>query len=78
MSRSEAERLEDIRAAISRCITHRDHLDSAELSPMAYDAALRNLAGLRNVVVHEYFRVNPDMIRDIVDNQLAPPLDDIR
>jgi uncharacterized protein with HEPN domain len=29
------------------------------------------------VVVHEYFRVNPDMIRDIVDNQLAPLLDDI-
>ena len=29
------------------------------------------------MVVHEYFRVNPDMIRDIVDNQLAPLLDDI-
>jgi uncharacterized protein with HEPN domain len=36
-----------------------------------------SIAGLRNVVVHEYFRVNPDMIRDIVDNQLAPLLDDI-
>ncbi|WP_084653158.1 HepT-like ribonuclease domain-containing protein [Nocardioides insulae] len=30
------------------------------------------IAGLRNVVVHEYFRVNPDLIRDIVDNQLGP------
>ena len=103
MSRSDAERLEDIRAAISRCIAYRDHLDSSELGSMAYDAVLRNLAvvgeavkslpddfkqehadtpwtsiaGLRNVVVHEYFRVNPDMIRDIVDNQLAPLLDDI-
>lgn len=103
MSRSDAERLEDIRAAISRCITYREHLDSAELGSMAYDAVLRNLAvvgeavkslpdefkqkhsdtpwisiaGLRNVVVHEYFRVNPDLIRDIVDNQLAPLLDDI-
>ena len=103
MSRSDAERLEDIRAAISRCISYRDHLDSVELGPMAYDAVLRDLAvvgeavkslpedfrqehaatpwasiaGLRNVVVHEYFRVNPDMIRDIVDNQLAPLLDDI-
>ena len=36
-----------------------------------------SIAGLRNVVVHEYFRVNPDMIRDIVDNQLAPLLDDL-
>ncbi|MEJ7756026.1 MAG: HepT-like ribonuclease domain-containing protein [Nocardioidaceae bacterium] len=103
MSRSDTERLQDIRAAISRCITYRDLLDSAELGSMAYDAVLRNLAvvgeavkslpddfkqqrpdipwasiaGLRNVVVHEYFRVNPDMIRDIVDNQLAPLLDDI-
>lgn len=93
----------DIRAAIARCIDYRDHLDSADLGAMAYDAILRNLAvigeavkslpddlkqghpetpwpsiaGLRNVVVHEYFRVNPDMIRDIVDNQLASLLDDL-
>lgn len=103
MSRSDADRLTDIRAAISRCVAYRDHLDSAELGAMAYDAVLRNLAvigeavkalpedfkqehagtpwssiaGLRNVVVHEYFRVDPDMIRDIVDNQLAPLLLDI-
>ena len=61
----------DIHAAIARCMAYRDHLDSAELGDMAYDAILRN------VVVHEYFRVNPDMIRDIVDNQLAPLLNDI-
>lgn len=30
------------------------------------------IAGLRNVVVHEYFRVNPDLIIDIVENQLGP------
>jgi uncharacterized protein with HEPN domain len=36
-----------------------------------------SIAGLRNVVVHEYFRVNPDLIRDIVDNQLARLLDDL-
>ena len=41
------------------------------------DTPWTSIAGLRNVVVHEYFRVNPDMIRDIVDNQLAPLLDDI-
>jgi uncharacterized protein YutE (UPF0331/DUF86 family) len=34
-------------------------------------------AGLRNVVVHEYFRVDPEMVRDIVDNQLAPLFHDI-
>ena len=93
--------MEDIQAAIARCMVYRDRLDSAELGEMAYDAILRNLAvigeavkalpddfkrdragipwpsiaGLRNVVVHEYFRVDPDMIRDIVDNQLAPLLD---
>jgi uncharacterized protein with HEPN domain len=30
------------------------------------------IAGLRNIVVHEYFRVNPDLIIDIVDRQLDP------
>lgn len=37
-----------------------------------------SIAGLRNVVVHEYFRVNPAMIRDIVDEQLTQLLDEIR
>ena len=103
MRRPETARLEDITAAISRCLAYRDHLDSAELGAMAYDAVLRNLAvigeavkalpddfknehpdtpwssiaGLRNVVVHEYFRVDPDMVRDIVDNQLATLLAEI-
>lgn len=30
------------------------------------------IAGLRNVVIHEYFRVEPAVITDIVDSQLAP------
>ena len=30
-----------------------------------------SIAGLRNVVVHEYFRVNLDLIRDILDNDLT-------
>lgn len=29
-----------------------------------------SIAGLRNVFVHEYFRVDPGLIRDIVDNEL--------
>jgi hypothetical protein len=44
VTRSDAERLEDIRAAISRCIVYRNHLDSAELGAMAYDAILRSPA----------------------------------
>lgn len=34
------------------------------------DTPWASMAGLRNVVVHEYFRVNPDVILDIVDNHL--------
>jgi uncharacterized protein with HEPN domain len=30
-----------------------------------------SIAGLRNVVVHEYFKINRSLIRDIVDNQLV-------
>lgn len=97
MTRSSDERLDDIRAAIDRCLSYREYLDSAELGTMAYDAVLRNLAvigeavkavpadlkeahgdvewaaiaGLRNVVVHEYFRVNPDLIRNIVEQHLV-------
>lgn len=104
MSRAEAERLSDVRGAITRCIAYRNYLDSPELGPMAYDAVLRNLAvigeavkalpddfkdqhpdvpwtsiaGLRNLVVHEYFRVNPDQIRGIVDNQLSHLLTELR
>jgi len=29
-------------------------------------------------VVHEYFRVNPELILDIVDHQLAPLADRLR
>lgn len=36
------------------------------------------IAGLRNIVVHEYFRVNPDLILDIVDEQLSPLADRLR
>ena len=29
------------------------------------------IAGLRNIVVHEYFRVNPDLIMQIIDQQFG-------
>lgn len=42
------------------------------------DIAWAAIAGLRNIVVHEYFRVNPDLILDLVENQLAPLADRLR
>lgn len=35
------------------------------------DVPWASIAGLRNIVVHEYFRVNPDLILDIVDHELV-------
>ena len=103
MTRAADERIRDILAAVERCISYRDYLDS-DHSAMAYDAILRNLAvigeavralpgevksehpttpwasiaGLRNVVIHEYFKINPDLIRDVVDNDLAALAESLR
>jgi uncharacterized protein with HEPN domain len=30
------------------------------------------IAGLREIVVHECFRIDPEIIADILDNQLEP------
>lgn len=43
--------------------------ESRALSP---DTPWSGIAGLRNIVVHEYFRVRRDLILDILDNELAP------
>lgn len=98
MTRAEDDRVSDILQAIERCQSYSPYLRSEELTSMAYDAVLRNLAvigeavralptetcdlfpdvpwaaiaGLRNIVVHEYFRVDRELILDIVDNQLGP------
>jgi uncharacterized protein with HEPN domain len=50
VSRSDEERLDDVRAAIERCLTYREHLASAEFGSMAYDAVLRNLAVIGEAV----------------------------
>lgn len=34
-----------------------------------------SIAGLRNIVIHEYFRVDPGLILDIIDNQLTDVAD---
>ncbi|HET6626082.1 MAG TPA: hypothetical protein VFG63_06800 [Nocardioidaceae bacterium] len=53
MTRSDDERFADILNAIDRCQSYEHYLRSDEFGSMAYDAVLRN------IVVHEYFRVNP-------------------
>jgi uncharacterized protein with HEPN domain len=40
--------------------------------------AWASMAGLRNIVIHEYFRINLDLIRDIVDNDLAALAESLR
>lgn len=35
------------------------------------DVPWASIAGLRNVVVHEYFRVDPDLVRDILVHHLT-------
>jgi len=37
-----------------------------------------SIAGLRNIVIHEYFRVNLELIRDIVDNDLTALAESLR
>jgi uncharacterized protein with HEPN domain len=94
MSRSDDERFADIIDAIDRCQRYAPYLRSGEHSAMAHGEAVRSLstetreripevpwaaiAGLRNVVVHEYSRINPDLVLDIVDNQLSPLKDKLQ
>lgn len=42
------------------------------------DVPWAGIAGLRNIFVHEYFRVNPELILDLVENQLAPLAERLR
>lgn len=51
---------------------------SAETRTRIPDVPWAAIAGLRNVVVHEYFRINPDLVLDIVDNQLSPLKDKLQ
>jgi len=42
------------------------------------DVPLASIADLRSIVVHEYFRLNPDLILDIVNHQLVDRASAIR
>jgi uncharacterized protein with HEPN domain len=37
-----------------------------------------SIAGLRNIVIHEYFRIDTKIILDVVDSEVAPLADAIR
>jgi uncharacterized protein with HEPN domain len=37
-----------------------------------------SISGLRNIVIHEYFRVNLELVRDIVDNDLTELANSLR
>ena len=50
----------------------------AETRAVFPDVPWASIAGLRNIVVHEYFRVNPELILDIVDHQLGALAEHLR
>ncbi|MDQ6753903.1 MAG: DUF86 domain-containing protein [Actinomycetota bacterium] len=52
-------------------------LPEAETAAMP-EVSWASIAGLRNVVVHEYFRIEPDLIADILDNELRPLAEALR
>lgn len=37
-----------------------------------------SIAGLRNILIHEYFRIDVDIIRDIVETEIEPLAEAIR
>lgn len=42
------------------------------------EVAWASIAGLRNLVVHEYFRIQPALIVDILDDELVPLAEALR
>ncbi len=43
----------------------------SETKALSPDTPWPSIAGLRNIVIHEYFRIDRALIIDILDNQLA-------
>ena len=50
----------------------------AEVISSIPDVPWAAIAGLRNVVIHEHFRVRPDLVREILDSELMPLADVLR
>ena len=108
MSRSAADRVADILAAIARCQRYVELLDELgqdpDLGAMAEDAIMRNLQiigeaanalppdvteaaqavpwpqirGFRNILVHQYFGVDLDIVRDVVQHHLPSLADALK
>lgn len=49
-----------------------------EVKARAPEVPWPSIAGLRNVVVHEYFRVEPDVVKDVIDGDLTALADAVR
>lgn len=68
MSRDEQERLRDIQDAIAAIRKH--------LSPGARESAPEipwaDIAGLRDLIAHEYFRIDIHRVLEIVERDLPP------
>ncbi|MGL5928887.1 MAG: HepT-like ribonuclease domain-containing protein [Dermatophilaceae bacterium] len=99
MSRSDADRLDDITAAITSIHSHLRHgpiseeivMDavamrlleigeavkgiSVELTAKETDIPWNDIAGMRDVLAHHYFAMNPEIIQLTIDKRLAPLAD---
>lgn len=64
MSRDEQERLRDIRDAVK-------HL-APETRESAPEIPWTDIAGLRDLIAHEYFRIDIHRVLEIVDRDLPP------
>ncbi len=45
----------------------------AEMTDAHPEIAWPTIRGMRNILVHEYFGVDPTIVRDVIENHLAPP-----
>lgn len=105
MSRSTAQRIDDVLKAIDRCRRYAASLggETSDVE-MAEDAIERNLQiigeavrhlpgevtsaypdipwpqirGFRNILVHQYFGVDGEVVRDVVETHLPPLADALR
>jgi uncharacterized protein with HEPN domain len=68
MSRDEQERLRDIQDAIAEAVKHLD----PETRESAPEIPWADIAGLRDLIAHEYFRIDVHRVLEIVERDLPP------
>ncbi len=69
MSRDDRERLADIGDAV-RAIQSYARADAGPASDATRDAILFRFAGLRDILTHEYFRIDLEIVEEIVNERL--------